>query len=465
MPATASPLSRPKEPELAQVQNHSQRRGHIVVVGCGIAGAAAANRLHRQGFEVTILEAEANVGGRTSTRHQNGFKIDLAASMLLTSYHRTMELIAEQNWWSHFEPACDVIGVERADRIHHIRASRPLGALTTGLLSPRAKARLAVVAKDVITHRKLLDWQNPVLAADLHYPDVREYADVRVRSSELRDYLIDPACRFLNLTGLQDTSAVDFLLLAKNMGKTELFNSPAGIDTLVRLLVADVKVETEAVVAAVEEHDGGVTVSWMRSGQQSRDITADACVIAVPAPFAAQLYPQMGEQRARILTSIVYSPALNVYVGVDVPPAEPSALILIPHVDYSDLACVILDHNKTTGRTPPGKGLISSYWHKDWTAVHWNDSDEDVVRAALPQIERLLPDSTRDVTTVHVQRWRHALVTGPVSRYRDLERFKSLTPPTSRVRFAGDGMSSSTINSCLCSGERAADDVITAIAA
>jgi oxygen-dependent protoporphyrinogen oxidase len=419
--------------------------------------------LHRQGFEVTVLEAEAHVGGRTSTQHQDGFKIDLAASMLLTSYKRTVELIAEQNWQSSFEPASDVIGVERAGRIHHIRASKPLDALTTGLLSPRAKARLAVVAKDVVKHRKMLDWQNPVVAADLHYGDVREFADVRVRSSELRDYLIDPACRFLGLSSLQDTSAVDFLLLAKNMGKTELFNSPAGIDTLVRLLVSDAKVETDAVVTSVEENAGGVTVSRGRGGQQSRDITADACVIATPAPLAAQLYPQMGEQRAAILNSVVYAPALNVYVGVDVPPAEPSALILIPHVEYPGLACVILDHNKTTGRTPPGKGLISTYWHRDWATEHWNDPEDDIVHAAISEIERLLPDSTGNVTTVHVQRWKHALVTGPVSRYRDLERFNSLTPPASRVRFAGDAMSSSTINSCLCSGERAADDVMRAI--
>ena len=150
MPVETSSRSRPEESEIAQLQNKSQSRGHIVVVGCGIGGATASNRLHRKGFDVTVLEAEQRIGGRTSTRHQDGFKIDLAASMLLTSYKRTVQLIAEQHWESHFEPAADVIGVERAGRIHHIRASKPLGALTTGLLSPRAKARLGVVAKDAV---------------------------------------------------------------------------------------------------------------------------------------------------------------------------------------------------------------------------------------------------------------------------------------------------------------------------
>lgn len=438
--------------------------GHAVVVGCGIAGAAAANRLWRSGFEVTVLEAQPQVGGRTSTLRKDGFAIDLAASMLLNSYTRTVALITEHNWQAHFEPASDFIGIERAGRIHHIRASKPLGAVTTSLLSPKAKARLSVVAKDVLQHRNKLNWQNPVLAADLHYGDVREYADTRVRNTEVRDYLIDPACRFLGLSSLQEQSAVDFLFLARNMGKTELFNSPDGIDTLVRLLVTDAKVETGAVVTSVEETPSGVTVTWVREGESSQTIAADACVLAVPGPLAAQLYPQMGSQRAAILESIVYTPSINVYVGLDAPTADPSALILIPQVDYPDLACVIVDHNKASGRAPAGKGLISSFWQSHWAAQHWDDSDDDIVAAALPSIERLLPDSAGRVLTTHVQRWERALVTGPITRYRDLERFKFLTPAGSRVRLAGDSMSSSTINSCLCSGERAADEVVTTVA-
>lgn len=438
-------------------------RGHVVVVGAGIAGAGAANRLRHNGFEVTVLEAEPYVGGRTATLRQDGFKIDLAATMLLTSYRRMVELIAEEGWESHFEPANDVIGVERASAIHRIKSSKPRTALTTGLLSLSAKLRLAAVAKDAIAHRRQLDWQDPVRAADLHYGNVREYADARVRSSEIRDYLIDPACRFLGLSSLAETSAVDFLFLAKNMGMTKLFNSPDGIDTLVRLLTGEVTVETDARVDTVEEGPSGVTVGWSRAGESANVIEADACILAVPAPLTAQLYPQMGAERAAIMNSVVYAPSVNVHFGVQSPPQEPAALILIPQVDYAELACVILDHNKTTGRTPPGQGLISSYWQNNWSRAQSDQPDEAVIAAAVPAIDKLLPGAVDNPSTVHVQRWRNALVTGPIGRYHDLERFKRLTPSSSRVRFAGDAVSSSTMNSCLCSGERAADEVTAAL--
>jgi protoporphyrinogen/coproporphyrinogen III oxidase len=438
--------------------------GHAVVVGCGIAGAAAAKRLQGNGFDVTVLEAESRVGGRTSTIHQDGFTIDLAASMLLKSYTRMVALITEQNWQPHFQAGSDLIGIERDGAIHRIRAAKPLGAATTGLLSATAKAHLAKIALDVVRHRKSLDWEDPVVAADMHFGDVREYADVRVGNAEVRDYLIDPACRFLGLSSLRDQSAVDFLFLARNMGKTELFNSPEGIDTLVRLLVSDSKVETDALVTFVEEGPHSVAVTWERDGQ-SRTLDADVCILAIPGPLATKVYPQMDAARANILNSVVYAPGLNVYVGTEVPTAEKSALMLIPSVDYPDLACVILDHNKTSGRAPAGKGLISTYWQKEFATKHRYDSDEDILRVTLPSVRRLLPEAGGDLATVHVQRWDRALVIGPISRYRDLERFKALTPPTSRVRLAGDSVSSSTMNSCLCSGERAAEEAIAALAA
>jgi oxygen-dependent protoporphyrinogen oxidase len=272
--------------------------GHVVVVGCGIAGAAAAHRLQRRGFEVTVLESEPTVGGRTSTETRDGFTIDLAATMLLSSYHRAVELIAEEGWQDQFEPGSDLVGVERDGRVHHIRASKPQGAVSTGLLSWRAKLALGTVVKDVLRHRKVLDWENPARAWEVDYGTVREYADTRVRNPELRDHLLDPACRFLGLSDLADISAVDFLFLAKNMGKTALFNSPGGIDTLVQLLMSDVKVETGAVVSSVEERPDRVTVTWSAGDGSSRRADADACILAVPAPAAVRIHPQMGDERA-----------------------------------------------------------------------------------------------------------------------------------------------------------------------
>ena len=46
----------------------------VAVVGAGIAGLTAAYRLKQTGFEVVVLERQANVGGRMTLRTENNIE-------------------------------------------------------------------------------------------------------------------------------------------------------------------------------------------------------------------------------------------------------------------------------------------------------------------------------------------------------------------------------------------------------
>ncbi|HTK65475.1 MAG TPA: NAD(P)/FAD-dependent oxidoreductase [Pseudonocardia sp.] len=440
----------------------------VIVVGAGVAGLAAANRLRLSGFDVTVLEAAPTIGGRLSTLEKDGYRIDLAASMMLHSYKRTVDLVGELGLNDEIVPGSDVTGVARDGVVHHLRGSHPLDGARTKLLSPKAKARMGALVADVIRHRSKLDWGDEQEAADLDLGSAREYADRRLRSPELRDQLLDPACRFLGLSSLEDIAAVDFLALARNMGKTTFFNHPLGMQFLSNALAAQVHVECDARVTSVEEsgsEDGGgaVSVTWERAGEPAHVETAAACVLAVPAPILLGIAPQLDAERKEILDAVTYAPSLNVYIGLASPPPETSALVLIPGNAEPELACVILDHNKSSGRVPDGGGLLSTYWHRDWSEKHWHDGDEEILDAAWPALHRVLPGIEPEVRTLHVQRWPYALVTGPVRRHRDLARLRELTPDGSRIRLAGDSVSSSNVEACVRSGERAADEVARAV--
>jgi phytoene dehydrogenase-like protein len=58
----------------------------VVVVGAGIAGLAAAQRLISAGVSVTVLEAAHEVGGRMSTEKVDGFRLDRVGQLMSTSY-------------------------------------------------------------------------------------------------------------------------------------------------------------------------------------------------------------------------------------------------------------------------------------------------------------------------------------------------------------------------------------------
>jgi monoamine oxidase len=73
-----------------------ERRTHVVVVGAGLAGLAAARALVAAGVDTLVLEARERVGGRTYTRPAaDGTPIDLGAQWIGPSQDRMAALAAE----------------------------------------------------------------------------------------------------------------------------------------------------------------------------------------------------------------------------------------------------------------------------------------------------------------------------------------------------------------------------------
>jgi phytoene desaturase len=54
----------------------------IIIIGAGLGGLAAAIRLAKSGFSVTVLEKNANAGGKVNLVEAGGFKFDTGASLL-----------------------------------------------------------------------------------------------------------------------------------------------------------------------------------------------------------------------------------------------------------------------------------------------------------------------------------------------------------------------------------------------
>jgi phytoene desaturase len=56
---------------------------HVIVIGAGMGGLAAALRLRHQGFEVTVLEKQTQVGGRSNVIRANGYRVDIGPTILV----------------------------------------------------------------------------------------------------------------------------------------------------------------------------------------------------------------------------------------------------------------------------------------------------------------------------------------------------------------------------------------------
>ena len=433
-----------------------------VVVGGGIAGLTAGFRLKEAGFSVTVLEADDHVGGRMATIECDGFLLDTAAAILPTTYRQMVKLIADAGLSGETVPTSDLVGIVREGTTYRIRGGRAIAdAVTTRLLSLREKLPLTKLLTDLVRAGDRLDWYDLGRAADLDIETARQYADRRL-SSEILEWIIDPALGALFVASPERLSVVDFLFAVRNILGGSFFNSPTGIGFLPRGLARHLDVELSARCTSVEERAGGVTVTWERAGEREHVEEAAVCVIALSGHQMLAVYPQIDPVRREVVEDIEYSTCVDVHLGLAAPPDEAAMMIQVPRREHPDLCVVVLDHNRAPGRAPAGQGLLTSYWHTAWGDQQWDRDDADIVAEAIPAIDRILPGVAGQVEFTRVQRWRPAVVMSRPGTYRDLARFTAATDTTARVQLCGDYLSASTTHASLCSGERAAERIITA---
>ncbi|HVN64094.1 MAG TPA: protoporphyrinogen oxidase, partial [Candidatus Binataceae bacterium] len=132
----------------------------VAVIGGGIAGLAAANRLNELAaeskvpLEVVLLERGERAGGALETIHRDGFTIDTGADSILSEKPWAIDLARRIGLGAEIIPTRDAYRktfVVRAGRLVPIPAGFSLLApsqmwpvLTSPVFSPLAKARIAM---------------------------------------------------------------------------------------------------------------------------------------------------------------------------------------------------------------------------------------------------------------------------------------------------------------------------------
>lgn len=435
----------------------------VIVIGAGVAGLTAAYRLRAAGLRVTVLESAGRVGGRMSTLIRDGYRVDLGASLLPTSYRQMLALVREAGLAGEITTTSSLFGLVRDGRVHRFRAGKVADMLGIPI-SARSKLMLVRAVADCARLGGRLDWYDLSRALAADGESAPEYARRRL-NTEIFDYLIEPTCASMTLNAAEDNSAASFLFFLRRVLATRaLFNSPAGIDFLPRGLArhaGDVRLETTAL--AVEPAAGGVTVTWQPADGPEQAADAAACVIALPARQAAALYRGWTPQQREFLASVRYGACVNVCVALSRPPAEPACFLLTPRVEQPDLGAVVLEHTTAPGRAPAGRGLVTTYWRQTWSDPRAGLDDAAISAEAVDTLARALPGLVTDVAWTHVQRWNPSIAVNFPGHLAALARFTRSLDPRSPVQFAGDYFSGSTTNSSLCSGERAAHGVLAAL--
>jgi monoamine oxidase len=274
----------------------------VIVAGAGFAGLAAAWQLHTWGCAVRVVEARTRIGGRVWTV-RDGFAEGQhaeAGADLIDEGQTTIRGFAQRFGLETVRILRDGFAGYRLDDAG-VRALRR-GARGWDELSGR-------LAAEVERYRAAgCDWRSPV-AADIGRRSVAQWLDdagagaaLRSMATSLRGFFVaDPAD--LSLLALVDQLAHD--------DPPGLHRIAAGNDTLADALARGIDVELGCAVRAVRDDGARVAVGFTDRDGRSGEATADAIVLALPAPLLRDvaIVPALPERQAEAVARLRYGPA------------------------------------------------------------------------------------------------------------------------------------------------------------
>ena len=393
------------------------------VVGGGAAGLAAAYELHRQGASFALLDAGVRLGGVIRTERVDGFTIDAGPDSLLVQKPAAIQLCGElgltRRLISTLEPR---IAYVLGDRLRPIPAGSVLGIptaiapwVTTGLLSPAAKLRMAAevfVPRGDATQesvgafferrfgRALVDRVAEPLLAGIHAGDVD-----RLSMRSLFPRLVEAERTYGSvIRGLRAARA------KTPPSKTGLFRSlPGGIEELVTTLVATLP--ESAIRHRTRALDLSGPSPYTVQVADGPPVSARTVILATPAHATAGLVRGLDDRLAALCADIDYQSTATVllaYPRSAVHRAMRGSGFVVPRVQRSvPLMAGSWVTSKWPGRAPAGHVLLRAFMGGSHDPEVLARPDESLIELAHTAFATLLAIEGRPELT-RVYRWERA---------------------------------------------------------
>lgn len=439
----------------------------VTIIGAGLAGLSAAYDLQRAGWQVIVLEARERVGGRVHTvrSFSNGLVAEGGGEFIEESHARLralanqfgLKLAPTGNWrgevndWIAFDGRAGRISnakVWGTDLMAEIERGWELMFGLSQYVPDPYQPQLAREAERLDVQSSL-DW---IQAQDLH-PFAKKYFIQHIRS----EYTCEP-------------ERLSLLDLARNtsMYYTESARPPSmrviGGNDQIPCALADTlpDVRSNAVVKAIRLRPDGVAVAFQQADSQLT-LDSDFAILAIPLTSARSIdfNGSLPTAHQRLVNDISYGAVTKVLI------------------EYrkrfwqernwngrltTDAPIVITWH--ATSHFEHERGIITAYTGGGPGAQLSALSDDERIKVAVAEIERLFPGSSDLIESTATIAWRNEPFTG--ASYMALApgdvliHWKTLFEPAGRLFFAGEHATAfqGFMEGAVESGQRAAATII-----
>ena len=302
----------------------------IAILGAGISGLTTAYLLHREGYDVTVIEKKKNVGGSMESISKDGYMIDLGPNSGLETSPLIARLVEDLNLKDEFIYAGKQ-GNKRyilRDGVLHPLPMSPPAFLKTKLFSGGAKLRL--LAEPFIGRSK-----------DGYYQSISDFVRRRL-GREFLDYAINPFVAGVyagNPDNLSVKSAFPKLYALeekygglivgtvksikerkqraeKSKQSAKMFSFKSGMQTLPKTIAEKLgdNVITSAEVKSIKKEEGDYKITFEKDGTL-HELRCDVLLSTMPAYSASSLFKDIDGTLSEHLSQIYYPPVYVMFLG------------------------------------------------------------------------------------------------------------------------------------------------------
>ncbi|MFI1364262.1 protoporphyrinogen oxidase [Streptomyces griseochromogenes] len=452
--------------------------GHVVVIGAGVAGLAAAHRLLGRGTRVTVLEASDRVGGKLLPGEIAGVRVDLGAESMLARRPEAVALAREVGLAERLrQPATATASIWTRGALRpmpkgHVMGVPGTAAALAGVLSDEGLARIerdaglprTEIGDDVavgeyvaarlgreVVDRLVEPLLGGVYAGDAYRISMRSAVPQLFQAARAHDSLTAAVRDIQAKAAAHQQTGPVFMGIEGGVGRL-----PLAVAESVRARGGEILTGTP-VTGLRREASGG----W-RVATGERALHADAVVVAVPAPAAAALL------RAE----------------------SPAAATELSAVEYASMALITLAYRRADLALPEGSGFLvppvdghtikaSTFASQKWGWIAEEDPDVVVLRTSVGrhrETEILRREDTelvdvsrhdlREATGLdavplrtRVTRWTDGLPQYPVGHHARVARIREHVAKLPGLAVCGAQYDGVGIPACIASAYAAVDQL------
>jgi oxygen-dependent protoporphyrinogen oxidase len=462
---------------------------HVVVIGAGITGLAAAHRVRELApdVRVTVLEAGPRAGGVLETVRTGDYLIEHSADNFITNVPWAIDLcrrigLGDELLATSTEQRGALVvhrgKIERVPAGYMLMAPAKLWPmLTTPLLSPLGKLRL--LAEPLVPRRKTPGDES--LASFVRRRLGREAFENIVQPLVGGIYTADPEKlslaatlpRFLDMER-KHGGLIRAARAAENPAPQGaesgvryglFYTLRNGLSSLVERLVEKLppgSVRLNAPVRSIRRDAGGVWQFALASGEA---LSADALVVAVGAPQAARLLEEVDETATKLLRQIEYagtSIVSLVYRRSEIARPLDAFGFVVPAVEKRRILAGSFSSLKFAGRAPSDQVLVRVFIGGALQRELADLPDAELTRIATEELRDLI-GARGEPLLVDIARWPASMPQYHVGHTALVAAIEAAAARHRGLALAGSAYHGVGIPHCIHNGEQAAEAVLAAL--